>query len=60
MINIPEKKVKEMFKALDNFLGDTDPFFDDDITDEEIRNEEPVFWVAKELSKYLNEEKNHG
>ena len=54
VINIPTKKVEEMFNALDNFLGDTDPFFDDVISDEEIRNEEPVFWVAKELSRYLN------
>jgi len=54
VINIPTKKVEEMFNALDNYLGDTDPFFDDVITDEEIKNEEPVFWVAKELSRYLN------
>jgi len=54
IINIPKKKVQKMFNALDNFLGDTDPFFGEDITDEEIRNEEPVFWVAKELSNYLN------
>ena len=43
------KKLKDIFHALDEFLGDTDPDFPEDMTDEEIRAEEPVFWAAKEL-----------
>ena len=51
-MEIPDKKVREMFNALDIYLGDTDPDFPEDVTDEEIKSEEPVFWVAKELAGY--------
>ena len=55
MTNIPDKKIKQIFNALDNALGDTDPDFPENTTDDEIRNEEPVFWAAKELSTYLKQ-----
>lgn len=53
MANIPDEKIRQIFNALDVALGDTDPDFPEDTTDDEIRNEEPVFWAAKELSRYL-------
>lgn len=53
MVNIPDDKLRKIFNALDYALGDTDPDFPEDMTDDEIRNEEPVFWAAKELSVYL-------
>ena len=53
MATIPDKKLREIFSALDAYLGDTDPDFPEDATDDEIRIEEPVFWAAKELSVYL-------
>ena len=30
-------------------LGDTDPHIDEDMTDEEVQEEYPVFWAAKEI-----------
>lgn len=35
--------------VLDNLLGDTDPDIPEDWTDEDIKNEEPLFWACREL-----------
>jgi hypothetical protein len=53
MTDIPYETLRKIFNALDTSLGDTDPDFPEDITDDEIMMEEPVFWAAKELSKYI-------
>lgn len=42
--------LRKIFGALDQALGDTDPFLDPDMTDEEVRDEEPLFWAAQKLS----------
>ena len=47
------QKLEAIFSVLDGFLGDTDPYFSEDITDTEIREEEPVFWAAKEIDLLL-------
>jgi hypothetical protein len=44
---------REAFEALDVALGDTDPSIDDEATDEDVRNEHPVFWAAQRLSKAI-------
>jgi len=44
-----------IFSVLDNELGDTDPEFEEDDTDEYIKNAEPIFWCAKTLSSLLDE-----
>ena len=51
------KKLQKIFNALDNHLGDTDPDILEDATDEEICDEEPVFWAANEIAKILKENK---
>ena len=51
------KKLQKIFNALDNHLGDTDPDILEDATDDEIRDEEPVFWAANEIAKILKENK---
>jgi len=48
-------KLQKIFNALDDHLGDTDPDILEDATDEEIRDEEPVFWAANEIAKILKE-----
>ena len=48
-----KSKLRNIFNALDSYLGDTDPDFPEDTTDDEIRQEEPVFWAAKELAAIL-------
>ena len=53
MANIPDKELRKIFNALDSALGDTDPDFPEGTWDDEIRTEEPVFWAAKELARYL-------
>lgn len=50
---INKKKLIAIHSALYEKLGDTDPYFDEDMTDEDIRNEDPVFWACKELGAYL-------
>ena len=49
MVEIQDKKLQELFDTLDAYLGDTDPYFEDDWTDDEIREEYPIFWVAQQL-----------
>lgn len=41
--------LKEAFDILDGVLGDADPQIDDSWTDEEIRDEYPVFHAAQLL-----------
>ena len=47
---VPADKLQKIFNALDESLGDTDPDILEDATDDEIREEEPVFWAAKEIA----------
>jgi len=42
-------KLQDIFNVLDEYLGDTDPDIDDDMTDDEIKECEPLFWCAKEI-----------
>ncbi len=49
------QKLIAIHSALDDALGDTDPQFSDDVTDAEIRDEDPIFWAAKEIADMLGE-----
>ena len=53
MVIIPDDKLTKIFNALDRVLGDSDPMLPEDMTDDEIYSEEPLFWAAKELAVYL-------
>jgi len=48
------KRLKKVGITLDNYLGDTDP---DTLgmTDEEIREEEPIFWACMEIFSLINQ-----
>ena len=48
-------RLKRMSYVLDEYLGDTDPMFDEDMTDEEIQQEEPIFWISKELNLLIQD-----
>lgn len=50
-----KKKLQDIVDVLDNVLGDTDPFIDDDATDEDIQDEFPVFWACQKLNILINE-----
>jgi hypothetical protein len=52
MTNI--EKLQDIHHALDLALGDTDPLWRDDMTDEEIRDQFPVFWAAKEIAYLIS------
>ena len=45
--------LEAVFDTLDQHLGDTDPSIDEDMTDEEIRDEEPIFWCCQQISQAL-------
>ena len=54
------KENKELRKALevvedklDNMIGDTDPDISEDWDDETIKEEEPLFWMCREINKAL-------
>lgn len=46
------EKLTQILSVLDEYLGDTDPDFTD-CSDEEIQEEDPVFWSVKELANLL-------
>ena len=50
-----KKRLVEIHDALSYELGDTDPHIEDDMTDEEVREEMPVFWAAKEVAKLIDD-----
>ena len=50
-----KRRLVEIHDALSYELGDTDPHIEDDMTDEEVREELPVFWAAKEVAKLMDE-----
>lgn len=45
--------LSKIHDALDRALGDTDPDIDEEMSDEEIRQYEPLFWAAWALAKLL-------
>ena len=45
-----EAAVRDAISALDDALGDTDPVIDAEATDEEVRDEQPVFWACQRLA----------
>lgn len=48
-------KLVHIHDALSNKLGDTDPYFPDDMTDDEVAQEMPVFWAAKEIAALIGD-----
>ncbi|MBU1082745.1 MAG: hypothetical protein KKB59_19830 [Spirochaetes bacterium] len=55
-----EWRIEECASIIDRELGDTDPYLDEDMTSEDIKRDEPLFWVHRELCKCLSKypEKN--
>ena len=50
-----KSRLVEIHDALSYELGDTDPHIEDDMTDEEVREEMPVFWAAKEVATLIGD-----
>ena len=50
-----QRRLVEIHDALSHELGDTDPHIEDDMTDEEVREEMPVFWAAKEVATLIGD-----
>ena len=49
--------LEKAFDALDGVLGDTDPEFPEGTTEDEIREEEPVFWACCQISEAIKRAK---
>lgn len=47
-------KLADIWRVLDRTLGDTDPCFPDYISDDEIRDESPVWWATRELRNLID------
>ena len=47
-------RIEHIVSALDSALGDTDPNYVD-MTDEEVRDEDPMFWACQQLSALMME-----
>jgi len=54
----PRERLRQIHSALDVALGDTDPSFPEDITDDEIRDQDPLFWATKELAGLIESSPN--
>lgn len=52
-IELKTKALEDILHYLDVALGDTDPNIPDDMTDEEIAAEWPVFWACQLAAKSL-------
>jgi len=50
-----KRRLVKIHDALDAHLGDTDPYIDEDMTDEEVCESEPVFWAAKEIADLIGD-----
>lgn len=48
----------EVFDVLDEEIGDTDPPIDDTWTDDEIREEYPLFWAIRRVNEVRDTLKN--
>lgn len=48
-------RLQSISNVLDNVLGDSDPLLDPDMTCDEMRQEEPIFWACKELNAIIEE-----
>ena len=48
------EKLEEIFYVLSEYLGDTDPYISEDWEDEDIKSEEPIFWVTKEIRSLID------
>lgn len=49
-----DPRLIDIWRALDSTLGDTDPYFADDMTDEDIRDDSPVWWATRELRAMID------
>lgn len=47
-----KSKLVEIHSLLSS-IGDTDPYVDDDMSDEEIAEEYPEFWATAEIAKLI-------
>jgi len=54
-IEAMRRQLVRIHDALCSHLGDTDPWIDEDMTDEEICEEMPVFWAAKEIAALMGD-----
>lgn len=48
-------RLLQIHDALESHLGDSDSWTSEDMTDEEIREEDPVFWAAKEVASLIGD-----
>lgn len=58
IINILLDTLESIADALDNELGDTDPDFPENMTDEEIKEEDPVFWACQKAYETISRLRN--
>ena len=42
--------LRDVRDALDRALGDSDPYIDEDMTDEDIRSDEPLFYACQRIA----------
>jgi hypothetical protein len=47
-------KLADIWRVLDRTLGDSDPCFPDYMSDDDIRDEYPVWWATRELRKQID------
>lgn len=49
-----DPRLIDIWRALDSTLGDTDPYLADDMTDEDIRDDFPVWWATRKLRAMID------
>ena len=47
------EELKVIVNVSDKLASDTDPYIDDDMTDDDIKHELPEFWINRELYRII-------
>lgn len=50
-----ENVLEEVFRSLDDVLGDTDPNIPEDSSDDELRDAEPLVWCCQQIRKLIDD-----
>ena len=58
-LELERKRVRKLLipihSAISEAIGDTDPYVPEEMTDEEVRDEEPLLWAAQHLASVIGD-----
>jgi hypothetical protein len=49
VLKLQSKNIQSIFQVIERVIGDTDPYTEENWTDEDIKQEEPLLWACNRL-----------